>query len=160
MLKIGDHAPDFTAQATTGATVSLSALRGRPVVVYFFPKAFTMGCTVETRHFCDNYTRIRELGAEIIGISADKFDAQCRFATEQRAPFPLVGDEDKRICEAFGVLWPLIKIPQRITFVLDEEGIVRAVFHHEVQISRHLDDVREFLEKRAATASPSSSSSR
>ncbi|HXU71431.1 MAG TPA: peroxiredoxin [Polyangia bacterium] len=152
MLKIGDHAPDFTAQATNGSTVSLGALRGRPVVVYFFPKAFTMGCTVETRHFCDNYHRIRELGAEIIGISADKFDAQCRFATENRAPFPLVGDEDKRICEAFGVLWPLIKIPQRITFVIDEEGIVRAVFHHEVQISRHLDDVREFLESRARRA--------
>lgn len=155
MLKIGDHAPDFTAQATNGSTVSLAAMRGHPVVVYFFPKAFTMGCTVETRHFCDNYQRIRALGAEIIGISADKFDAQCRFATEQKAPFPLVGDEDKRICEAFGVLWPLIKIPQRITFVLDEGGIVRAVFHHEVQISRHLDDVREFLEKRAATSSSS-----
>ena len=151
MLKIGDHAPDFTAQATNGSTVSLSALRGRPVVVYFFPKAFTMGCTVEIRHFRDNYTRIRELGAELIGISADKFDAQCRFATEHQAPFPLVGDEDKRICEAFGVLWPLIKIPQRITFVVDEEGVVRAVFHHEVQISRHLDDVRRFLEKRATS---------
>jgi thioredoxin-dependent peroxiredoxin len=149
MLKIGDHAPDFTAQATNGSTVSLGALRGRPVVIYFFPKAFTMGCTVETRRFCDNYEQIRKLGAEIIGISADKFHEQCRFAVDNKAPFPLVGDEDKRICEAFGVLWPLIKIPQRITFVLDEEGIVRAVFHHEVQISRHLDDVREFLERRA-----------
>jgi peroxiredoxin Q/BCP len=152
MLKIGDHAPDFTAQATNGSTVSLGALRGRPVVIYFFPKAFTMGCTVETRRFCDNYEQIKKLGAELIGISADKFDAQCRFAVDNKAPFPLVGDEDKRICEAYGVLWPLIKIPQRITFVLDEEGIVRATFHHEVQISRHLDDVREFLERRARVA--------
>jgi peroxiredoxin Q/BCP len=152
MLKIGDHAPDFTAQATNGSTVSLSALRGRPVVVYFFPKAFTMGCTVETRRFCDNYEQIKKLGAELIGISADKFDAQCKFAVDNKAPFPLVGDEDKRICEAYGVLWPLIKIPQRITFVLDEEGVVRAVFHHEVQISRHLDDVREFLERRTRVA--------
>ena len=149
MLKIGDHAPDFTAQATNGSTVSLGALRGHPVVVYFFPKAFTMGCTVETKRFSDNYEQIKKLGAEIIGISADKFHEQCRFAVDNKAPFPLVGDEDKRICEAFGVLWPLIKIPQRITFVLDEEGVVRAVFHHEVQISRHLDDVREFLERRA-----------
>jgi peroxiredoxin len=148
MLKIGDHAPDFTAQATNGATVSLQALRGHPVVIYFFPKAFTMGCTVEMRQFRDNYEELRRLGAEIIGISADKFDQQCRFATDNKTPFPLVGDEDKRICEAFGVLWPLIKIPQRITFVLDEEGVVRAVFHHEVQISRHLDDVRTFLERR------------
>ena len=155
MLKIGDHAPDFTAEATNGSNVSLGALRGRPVVVYFFPKAFTMGCTVETRHFCDNYQRIRELGAEIIGISADKFDRSASSPSSNKAPFPLVGDEDKRICEAFGVLWPLIKIPQRITFVIDEEGMVRAVFHHEVQISRHLDDVREFLERRAQRATSS-----
>jgi peroxiredoxin len=151
MLKIGDPAPDFTAQATNGQTVSLGALRGRPVVIYFFPKAFTMGCTVETRQFRDNYDELRKLGAEVIGISADKFDAQCRFATDNMTPFPLVGDEDKRICEAYGVLWPLIKLPQRITFVVDEEGVVRAVFHHEVQISRHLDDVRQFLERRKAT---------
>lgn len=148
MLKIGDKAPDFTAQATNGDTVSLSALRGRPVVVYFFPKAFTMGCTVETRQFRDNYNELRALGAEVIGISADKFDQQCRFATEHTLPFPLIGDEDKRICDSFGVLWPLIKIPQRITFVIDEQGVVQAVFHHEVQISRHLDDVRKFLERR------------
>ena len=150
MLKVGDRAPDFTAETTKGASVSLHKLRGRPVVIYFFPKAFTMGCTIETRQFRDNYNDLRELGAEVIGISADKFDAQCRFATDNKAPFPLVGDEEKRICEAYGILWPLIKIPQRITFVIDEEGVVRAVFHHEVQISRHLDDVREFLESRAA----------
>jgi peroxiredoxin Q/BCP len=151
MLKIGDHAPDFTAQSTSGETVSLRELRGRPVVVYFFPKAFTMGCTIETRQFRDNYEELRKLGAEVIGISADKFDTQCRFAGDNKLHFPLVGDEDKRICESFGVLWPLIKLPQRITFVIDEQGVVQAVFHHEVQISRHLDDVRRFLEKRATS---------
>jgi peroxiredoxin Q/BCP len=148
MLKVGDTAPEFTAKTTHGDTVSLRGLRGRPVVIYFFPKAFTMGCTIETRQFRDNYADLRALGAEVIGISADKFDVQCRFAGDNKAPFPLVGDEDKRICEAYGILWPLIKIPQRITFVIDEQGVVQAVFHHEVQISRHLDDVRQFLERR------------
>jgi thioredoxin-dependent peroxiredoxin len=150
MLKIGDHAPDFTAKATNGDTVSLRAFRGKPVVIYFFPKAFTMGCTVETRQFRDCYNELKSLGAEVIGISADKFDLQCRFATDNSLPFPLVGDEDKRICDAFGVLWPLIKIPQRTTFIVDEDGLVQAVFHHEVQISRHLDDVRKFFERRRA----------
>jgi peroxiredoxin Q/BCP len=150
MLQIGDSAPDFSAQTTNGETVSLGALRGRPVVIYFFPKAFTMGCTIETRQFRDNYQEISKMGAEVIGISADKFDAQCRFASDNKLPFALVGDEDKRICEAYGVLWPLIKLPQRITFVVDEQGVVQAVFHHEVQISRHLDDVRKFLEQRRA----------
>lgn len=150
MLQIGDSAPDFSAQTTNGETVSLGALRGRPVVIYFFPKAFTMGCTIETRQFRDNYSEIRKMGAEVIGISADKFDAQCRFASDNKLPFALVGDEDKQICEAYGVLWPLIKLPQRITFVVDEQGVVQAVFHHEVQISRHLEDVRKFLEQRRA----------
>ena len=152
MLKIGDRAPDFSAQTTSGEQLSLVGLRGRPVVIYFFPKAFTMGCTIETRQFRDNYAELHKLGAEVIGISADKFDAQCRFASDNKLPFALVGDEDKRICEAYGVLWPLIKLPQRITFVVDEEGVVQAVFHHEVQISRHLDDVRKFLERRRGDA--------
>lgn len=151
MLKVGEPAPDFTAQATNGAAVSLRELRGRPVVIYFFPRAFTMGCTHETRRFRDHYDELRALGAEIIGVSTDCFDTQCRFAGDNQLPFPLVGDESKRLCEAFGVLWPLIRIPQRITFVVDEEGIIRAVFHHEVQISRHLDDVLQFLTRRRAT---------
>jgi peroxiredoxin len=148
MVKVGDPAPNFSARATSGALVTLSSLHGRPVVIYFFPKAFTMGCTIETRQFRDNYAELSRLGAEVIGISPDKFDQQCRFAVDNKLPFPLVGDEDKRICEAYGVLWPLIKLPQRITFVVDEQGVVQAVFHHEVQISRHLDDVLHFLEKR------------
>jgi peroxiredoxin Q/BCP len=152
MLKVGDTAPEFTAQATNGAPVSLRELRGRPVVLYFFPKAFTMGCTIETRQFRDNYEELRNLGAEIIGISADRFSEQCRFASDNKLPFRLVGDEDKKICDAYGVLWPLIKLPQRITFVIDEEGVIQAVFHHEVQISRHLDDVRRFLERRRGAA--------
>jgi peroxiredoxin Q/BCP len=148
MLKIGDVAPDFTAPATNGTTVSLRQLRGRPVVLYFFPRAFTMGCTVETRKFRDNYDELRALGAEIVGISVDKFDEQCRFAQDNRLKFPLIGDADKSICSAYGVLWPLVKLPQRITYLLDEQGVVLGVFHHEVQIWRHLDEVRRILEKR------------
>jgi peroxiredoxin Q/BCP len=149
MLKIGDQAPDFTAPATNGTTVSLQALRGRPVVLFFFPRAFTMGCTVETRQFRDNYEELRALGAEVIGISVDGFDEQCRFAQDNRLKFALIGDADKQICNSFGVLWPLVKLPQRITVVLDEEGIVLGIFHHEVQIWRHLDDARRVLEQRA-----------
>jgi peroxiredoxin len=154
MLKVGDVAPDFSVEATNGTKVSLGALRGRPVVLYFFPKAFTMGCTIETRQFRDNYDELHALGVEVIGISADRFSEQCRFATDNKLPFPLLGDEDKKICDSYGVLWPLIKLPQRITFVIDEAGVVQAVFHHEVQISRHLDDVRRFLEQRRAATAP------
>jgi peroxiredoxin len=154
MLKVGDIAPDFSIEATNGTKVSLNSLRGRPVVLYFFPKAFTMGCTIETRRFRDNYQELAALGVEVIGISVDRFDQQCRFATDNKLPFPLVGDEDKKICDCYGVLWPLIKLPQRITFVIDEAGVIQAVFHHEVQISRHLDDVRHFLEQRRTATAP------
>jgi peroxiredoxin len=154
MLKVGDVAPDFSIAATNGTRVSLTSLRGRPVVLYFFPKAFTMGCTIESRRFRDSYQELASLGCEVIGISADRFDQQCRFATDNKLPFPLVSDEDKKICDAYGVLWPLIKLPQRITFVIDEAGVIQAVFHHEVQISRHLDDVRKFLEQRRGATAP------
>ena len=153
MLKIGDHAPDFTAQATNGSTVSLAAPARPPGGrLLFSGRRSRWDAPTRRATFATTTSAFGSSGAEIIGISADKFDQQCRFASENKAPFPLVGDEDKRICEAFGVLWPLIKIPQRTTFVIDEQGVVRAVFHHEVQISRHLDDVREFLETRAARA--------
>jgi peroxiredoxin Q/BCP len=152
MLKVGDVAPEFSVEATNGKPVSLKALRGRPVVLYFFPKAFTMGCTFETRQFRDSYEELRTLGAEIVGISSDRFDEQCKFAIDNNLPFPLISDPEKRICDAFGVLWPLIRLPQRTTFVIDEQGVIQAVFHHEVQISRHLDDVRRFLERRRPLA--------
>ncbi len=111
MLKIGDHAPDFTAQATTGSTVSLAAHRGRPVGIYFFPKAFTMGCTVETRRFCDNYEQIRKLGAEIIGIAKRRQVRRAMSsARRQQGAVPARRRRGpSRICEAFGVLWPLIQ---------------------------------------------------
>jgi peroxiredoxin Q/BCP len=146
MVNVGDEAPDFSAESTLGEPLTLSALRGQPVVLYFFPKAFTLLCTVETKQFRDNYDELRALGAEVIGISADKFDAQCRFARKHNLRFPLIGDGD--ICKRWGVLWPLLHLPRRITFIVDENGVVAARFAHEVQVSRHLDDVLRYLERR------------
>jgi peroxiredoxin Q/BCP len=148
MLKVGDVAPDFDAETSLGTHMSSRALRGRMLVLYFFPKAFTPNCTAEAKLFRDNYPELRALGAEVIGVSIDDLKTQCRFADEHQVSFPLVGDPDRHISRSFGVLWPLISLDKRVTFVVDEQGMIQAVFRHELQVSKHLDDVLHFLQKR------------
>lgn len=147
MLKVGEKAPDFTAQTSDGKTLTLSSLRGQKVVLYFFPKAFTPGCTAQARQFRDNYPELKALGAEVMGVSTDDSRTQCDFAAENNVSFPLIGDRGATISRAYGVLWPLIGVDRRVTFVLDEDGVVRAVFRHELQVLRHLDDVVSFLRR-------------
>jgi peroxiredoxin Q/BCP len=152
MLKAGDAAPAFEGQSSTGGTVSSEILRGNWLVLYFYPKAFTPLCTQETRRFRDNYDDLRSLGAEVVGISVDDLDTQCRFAQSNEVRFPLVTDRGKKISKSFGVLWPLIGIDRRVTFIIDPDGIIRAVFHHELQVSKHLDDVFNFLRRQVLPA--------
>jgi thioredoxin-dependent peroxiredoxin len=153
MLAIGTPAPDFTARATNGQTLTLSSLRGRPVVIYFFPRAFTPGCTAETRRFRDNYNDLRALGAEVIGISTDSHDRQCEFATAEKVKFPLIGDETGDIQTLYDVKRWVLSSNRRVTYVIDEQGTIAAAFRHEFQVLRHMDDVRQFLEKRRKTQS-------
>jgi peroxiredoxin len=147
MLKVGERAPDFTAETTDGRTITLSELRGRPVVLYFFPKAFTKGCTIETKRFRDAQSSLTEFGVEVIGVSADDHKTQCDFAASLNANFPMIGDSTGKITKAYGVLWPLIGLPRRITFVIDREGIVRGVLDFELQIGKHLDETLALLRK-------------
>jgi peroxiredoxin Q/BCP len=149
MLAVGDEAPDFTAQTTDGRTLRLSELRGRVVIIYFFPKAFTGGCTIETNRFRDNYDELKALGAEVIGISTDDHEKQCRFAAAREVQFPLVGDATQVISESYGVLGRFLPGNKRVTYVIDEGGRVAAVFHHELQVLRHIDDVKAFLQRRS-----------
>jgi thioredoxin-dependent peroxiredoxin len=146
MLRVGEQAPDFEGTDCRGAPVRLSQFRGKKVVLFFFPKVFTPGCTLENRHFRDNHARIRQLGAELIGVSVDTMAQACAFATEERLDFHLMADESRDISEQYGVVWPLLNRDRRATFVIDETGKVAEVIHHEVRVSRHLDDVLKFLE--------------
>ena len=147
MLKIGERVPDFTGKTSDGRELSMASLRGKKVVIYFYPKSFTPGCTAETKAFRDNYEDLKALGAEVIGISTDDLATQCRFAAEHRLTFPLLADPSQAISRAFGVLWPIVPIDKRVTFVIDEYGTVRAVFRHELQVLKHLDDVMNFLKR-------------
>jgi len=148
MLGVGDTAPDFEARDCQGRSVRLGDFRGRRLVLFFFPKAFTAGCTEEIRHFRDNQARIRALGAELVGVSVDRPDVQCEFARSEKIEYPLLGDSDRRISDQFGVLWPLVRINRRVTFVVSPDGRIEEVIQHERQVWRHLDDVIAALERR------------
>lgn len=149
MLRPGDLAPDFDTVDCRGERVHLAGYRGlRRVVLFFFPKAFTPACTLEVRNFRDNYQRITQLDAELIGVSVDKAERQCRFALEEQLQFRLIADESRVLSEQYGVVWPVLRVDRRATFVIGLDGRVEDVIHHEVQVYRHLEDV---LDRLAAT---------
>ncbi len=142
MIEVGERAPEIDALTSRGDRFRLSAqLDKLCTVVFFFPKAFTPGCTAETKRFRDNYAELALAGARVVGISTDDQDTQCNFAESLRAPFPMIGDADKAISKAYGVLWPIVGRPRRVTFVILPDRIVAARFEHELQIARHRDDV-------------------
>jgi len=126
MLAVGASAPDFSFRAPDGSTRSLSSYRGHPVVLYFFPKANTTGCTLETRGFAERYPRFQNLGVEVIGVSVDTTETQAAFAEKCGSHFPMVGDAAKEIARAYGVLG-LLGVAKRVTFLLDGELHVRGV---------------------------------
>ena len=151
MLQVGDPLPEFEARTTEGCPIRTSALRGKPAVLFFFPKAFTPGCVRETKSFRDEYPSLARRGVQIIGVSTDPLDAQCRFAEWAGVPFPLVSDPEGGVSKLFGVLWPVVCVAKRVTFVADAEGIIRHVFHHELRVDRHVCDVRAAIEALGAT---------
>ncbi len=151
MLQRGDKAPEFDTTDCRGERCALREFRGRRVVLFFFPRAFSVACTLEVRHFRDHYEQIVAQNAELIGVSLDRVERNCRFADEEKLQFRLIGDESRQLSEAYGVVWPILRIDRRATFIIDAEGMIEDVFHHEVQIYKHLDDV---LAKLKSTPTP------
>lgn len=144
-LQPGDAAPGFEARSTRGVDIRIEDYRGRYLVLYFFPKAFTPGCTREAHRFRDNYPEIRQLGAEVLGVSSDSHSTQCDFAEQHRVTFPLINDTELEISQAYGVARRWLPLSKRVTFVIDPEGRIAARFQHEFQVNRHLDDVLRYL---------------
>ncbi len=147
MVQVGERAPAFEGVDCQGRPVSLDTLRGRRAVLFFFPRAFTPGCVIETRHFRDHHEQIRALGAELVGVSVDDAQTQCDFAAQEQLNFALLADPARKISEAYGVVWPVLKVDRRVTFILDEEGKVESVIKHEVRVYKHLEDVLEHLRR-------------
>jgi peroxiredoxin Q/BCP len=134
---VGDAAPDFSKQTHTGETVSLQKLRGRWVVLYFYPADDTPGCTAEACSFRDAYEDFTDAGAVVIGVSADDAASHEKFAQKHNLPFDLLSDEDGKLRSAFGVKKKMGLLPGRVTFVIDPEGIVRKTYSSQVRMSAH-----------------------
>ena len=142
---VGDLAPRFVARGHDAVLVDLREFRGRWLVLYFYPRAFTRGCTIETKQFRDHSAAIQALGAEVIGVSPDPLRLQCDFASHHQLPFKLIADEDGAVCAAYGATRPLLHLTRRMTFVIDPHGRIAARFHHELNVGRHVERVLEFL---------------
>ena len=145
MLKVGDRAPAIDAMTSSGTRFVLAEQSGLCTVVYFFPKAFTPGCTVETKTFRDNHVELELAGVTVVGISTDDLATQCNFARSINTPFPMIGDNDSSISRAYQVLWPLIGVAKRVTYVINNEQVIEAVFRHEIDVKSHRDDVLRFV---------------
>jgi peroxiredoxin Q/BCP len=138
-VTVGKPPPDFTAKDQDGKDLTLSALKGKPVVVYFYPKDETPGCTTEAKSFRDSWKDLTKTGVTVIGISADTADSHKSFAKHHELPFHLVSDESGTIAKTFGV-------PNRggflgrQTFVIGADGNVKKIYR-DVDVSKHVTEV-------------------
>jgi peroxiredoxin Q/BCP len=146
MLKVGDPAPAFTAQTDSGQTVSLADFRGKKVVLYFYPKDDTPGCTREACSFRDHYAALQARGAVVLGVSTDSVASHRRFKEKYGLPFPLLSDPERRIVTAYGV-WKEKTLAgrlgfgiERTTFIIDEEGRIAHIFP-KVKVDGHTEEV-------------------
>jgi peroxiredoxin Q/BCP len=147
----GDVAPDFSAETDSGETITLSEFRGQPVVLYFYPKDDTPGCTKQACSFRDINTELEQEGAVVLGVSLDDVESHRAFKEKYELNFPLVADPSGSIATLYGVLdeyqpaeGEAIPIARRTTFLIDEQGRVAEVWR-EVDVTRHADEVLEEL---------------
>ena len=153
-MKIGDRAPDFELEDETGSPRKLAdMLANGPVVLYFYPKAMTPGCTKEGCHFRDMGSEFAELGAQRVGISADKVESQQRFAEKYSFDFPLLSDPDKSVARAYGVRRGAGIIPnKRTTFVIGADGFIKEIVSSELNMDVHADKALAALKAQKAAS--------
>ncbi|MFI5250984.1 MAG: thioredoxin-dependent thiol peroxidase [Bacteroidota bacterium] len=150
MIKVGEKAPNFSLPDANGTIVSLKQFKGKKLVLYFYPKDLTPGCTTEACSFRDNIEDIRAKGAEVIGVSADPVKLHQKFAEKYELNFPLLSDESKEMLKEYGV-WKQKSFMGkkfmgivRTTVIIDERGIIKHIFP-KVKVSGHTKEVLQFL---------------
>jgi peroxiredoxin Q/BCP len=149
-VKAGERAPDFTLEDASGKPVSLADFAGRPVVLYFYPKDDTPGCTKEACTFRDQYQDFQDAGAAVLGVSSDSSESHRKFAAKHRLPFTLLSDAAGKVRKRYGVPSTLGLLPGRVTFVIDAEGVVRHVFNSQLDATRHVEEALGVLRKAGA----------
>ncbi len=150
MVKIGNKAPAFSLRSGEGTTVRLADLKGNKVVLYFYPKDDTSGCTKEACAFQESSAAIMKRGAVVVGVSADSEESHAKFAAKYSLSFPLLSDPEKAVLKAYGV-WKQKSMYgrkymgiERTTILIDERGVIQAVFE-KVKVTGHVDEVLAVL---------------
>jgi len=128
-LAEGSAAPDFSLMATDKKLHTLSEYRGKKVLLYFYPQAFTPGCTAQACSFRDEYSKLKNLGFTLLGVSTDEVSVLQSFTEKHSLPFPMLSDANKKTSRDYQVLMPIIGKSNRVTFLIDEQGIIRKTFH-------------------------------
>jgi peroxiredoxin Q/BCP len=145
-VKVGDIAPDFTLPSQMGDDVTLSEFFSKKnVVLYFYPKDETTGCTKEACTFRDNYEELTNLGAEVIGVSGQSVESHKSFASHYGLQFILLSDEGNKVRELYGVPSSMGIIPGRVTYIIDKKGIVRHIFNSQTQAQKHVEEAKKTL---------------
>lgn len=136
MLKVGELAPDFPV----GETSLYKMLEQGSAAVFFFPKAFTPGCTKEAKAFREEFDNLRRSGCDVVGVSRDAPETSERFRQTLALPFPLVGDTEGAILRAYKVRWPVLGLARRVTYVVDRNRKVKLALHSEFDIGAHVTE--------------------
>jgi len=147
-VNVGDKAPDFTLPSQTGENITLSKFFGKKnIVLYFYPKDESRGCTKEACTFRDNYEVFKNLGAEVIGISSQTVESHQSFASHHNLPFILLSDIDSKVRELYGVPSTLGVLPGRVTHIIDKEGTIRHIFSSQFQPEKHIQEAIDVLKR-------------
>jgi len=146
-IQVGDKVPVFKAKKQDGGTFEMKDYLGKPLVIYFYPKDFTPGCTTQACSFRDFYQDFQDLGAEVIGISGDTAASHEAFQSKYKLPFVLLSDYDRKIRKAFGVPTSLFGLlPGRVTYVVHPDGTVKMVFN-SMSAKNHITKALEMVKK-------------
>ncbi len=145
-MAVGDFAPDFILKDQHGSLVKLSDYKNKSnVVLFFYPKDDTPGCTAEVCSFRDNYEGFKSSGAEVIGISSDDSASHFKFAAKHHLPYTLLSDHGGKVRKLFGVPTSLIFLPGRVTYIIDKQGVIRHVFNSQLNVTKHVDEAMKML---------------
>lgn len=147
-VNVGEKAPDISLPNQEGEIITLSDYYSKNnIVLFFYPKDFSPGCTTQACHFRDNYENFTDLGAEVIGISSDSVESHKKFLDEYLLPFQLLSDEGDKVRHGYGSTKGFGHLPGRYTFIIDKEGMIRHIFTSETDMKKHIDEALKVLQR-------------
>lgn len=141
-IKIGTKAPNIKLQSTSGSIFDLSVdKKDKPIIIYFYPKDFTNGCTAEACQFRDMFSYFKGIDMEVIGISRDSVETHLKFKSQYQLPFELLADFDGKTAQAYGALIPIVKLTRRVTYLLDKQHRIVGVYEDMFGATNHIDEM-------------------